>query len=282
MYKWIEVGKGLFRRFNDSKISVHAAALAYHTLLAIVPLLGIAFWYLDSIGMTTEWGFQAKTFLLSHLNVAAGDEFLVYFEQLTGNVSGGSWGIIGLVIFIYTGFNLVLRIGDALDEVLQTRTVEFSLRSGVVVKMVRRFIFLGLFPLVLAASLAIMTWIRHGSFLSVVFGIPHVGTWLAWPLPYCMDAFALFLVYWAVPNLRIRWKQAFFAALIVAPIFNLAKFAMGVYSRYALTNQKIYGALAVLPVFVLWVQLAWVIFLCGALIIDAERKAEREAKRDLL
>jgi len=286
MYRWIEDSRtvqgswALTKRFFKGEVPLHAAALAYQTCLAVVPAFGIALWYLNYIGLTSSWIEQAKLFMFSHLNVGASTEFIDTFNKLTENVGGGSWGWVGLGLFIYTSFSLLLRIGDSLDNMLRTRTLELSLERGTRQMLVRRFTFLTLFPLVLAASLALMAWLREGSFLRFAFQLKGVGSLLALPIPYLMDAFAVFLVYLYVPNVRITWQQAAKAALIVAPIFNIGKWGMGLYARYALTNQKIYGALAVLPVFVLWIQVAWMIFLFGGLIMDAERSQKKSAKKD--
>lgn len=67
--------------------------------------------------------------------------------------------------------------------------------------------------------------------------------------------------------------EAIRAALIVAPVFELAKFFVSLYNRYAFTTQKVYGAFAVVPLFIIWVQLAWMILLTGALLVRIPQNA---------
>ena len=270
MSKAIKTLKKFFRLYKNSQISFLAAGLAFHTLLSMVPLLTLGFWYLSSAGITDFWIEQARSYLLSHLNVGSGEQVINLLNTVTQKTQESSWGWVGLGVFLYTCFNLLLSVGNALDNILQTKEVELDLSRGAIQTWIRRIIFLIVLPSFLGTSTALMAWLRKDSWLKQVFEIDFVGSWLAQPLPWTIDFFAFFLLYYYVPNTKITPKQAARAALFTTPLFILGKTGMSYYSSYALTTQKIYGAFAIAPIVMLWVYWAWTIVSTGVLLIKRD------------
>jgi membrane protein len=83
------------------------------------------------------------------------------------------------------------------------------------------------------------------------------------------------MIYHFIPRRRVPWTEAWRAALIAGPVFIAAKSIVGLYNRHALSAQKIYGALAAIPLLIAWVQLAWLIILSGALFIRIRSDSTR-------
>lgn len=268
MFNLIKTLKNFAHRFSRARISSLGAALAFHSLLSIVPMVTLGFWYLSSAGITESWISEARKWLISHLDFGTDAKIIEVFNMLTNADQTSSWGWVGLGIFIYTVFSLLIAVGDALDQVLKAREIDFeNLNHSALTTLFRRFIFLLLLPVVLLLSSLIMGWIKHSSWIKSAFEIDVFGSYLAMPLPWSLDFLALFMLYYYVPNTKVLFKQAMRAALFSTPLFILGKFGMSYYSAYALTTQKIYGAFAVIPLLMLWVNWAWMIVLCGALFI---------------
>lgn len=255
------------RRFFEAEIPLRAAGLAYHSLLALIPTLGLAIWYLQSIGLTRSMYLQAEAFIYSNLSLSASATLNQYLHKLTGNIRSQSWGWIGLIVLIYTVLSLLTKFGNSLDRVFNTAWKEAESTGGYLLILSRRFILLLGLPFSLAVSLAFFTWVRQDSWFRYIFNLKGVGSWIALPLPLAVDVMALCLIYKFVPQKRVPWREALRAAAFTSVFFELAKYGMGVYSRYAFTQQKIYGALSALPIFIIWVQLIWVIIMTGALLI---------------
>src|SRR5207249_161342 len=115
MHAWLRQSREIFRLYQKAELYTRAAALAYHTLLGIVPTIGISFWYLSHIHLTDKWLALTKDFISDQLNVSSSDVFEQYFDKLTGNVGGGSWGWVGLILLLYTVWGLIAKLGDSLD-----------------------------------------------------------------------------------------------------------------------------------------------------------------------
>lgn len=257
----------LFQRYQTAEISFRAAALAFHTLLGIIPTVGLVFWYLTHLGITQKWFAATKEFILNQLNVSSSSQFLQYFEKLTAKVHGASWGWVGLLIFAYTAYSLVSKFGESVDKILGTHAERKSTPRKWAVLFLRRVFAMLALPLALAVSLALSQWIRSDSILHDVFQIKTFGNYLALPLAWAGSIVSAFLVYYFIPREKVRAAQALKAACIVGPLSEVVRYGFGVYNHYAISVHKIYGVFAVVPMFVLWVEIAWILLLCGALFI---------------
>ena len=83
-------------------------------------------------------------------------------------------------------------------------------------------------------------------------------------LPFLVTLIGLFAMYMLVPNRRVPWQYGAIGALLSALLFEFAKWAFAAYIRSVPSYQAIYGQLAVIPIFLVWVYLSWVIVLLGA------------------
>ena len=267
--------KAFGKRFNEAQVSLRAAALAYHTLLGIVPIVGLVFWYLNAIGVTDLWISLLRGFLLDQLNIDSGEPFVAHFDRLTAHVRGRSWGIIGAVLLVYTAWNLISKFGDSLDAILAAsgHTTEKNIPSWRLA--LRRLIVMVALPVATTMSLVMTNWIRKESWFRSVLSIKTVGPYAALPIAWTAGITASFLIYSYIPRYRVRWYRALRVAFFVAPTGELIRFLFGRFNVYAVSTQKIYGVFAVVPMFIFWVQLSWMVLLVGALFLHSSRDHSR-------
>ena len=76
----------------------------------------------------------------------------------------------------------------------------------------------------------------------------------------------LTLIYALVPVRRVPWRAAVAGGVLAALAFDLAKSGFAFYIKHVPTYQIIYGAIAALPLFLIWIYLSWMILLVGAAI----------------
>jgi membrane protein len=271
MQKWRDFWKGLknlSHRYNRSDIQTNSAALAFHTLLAIVPILGLVFLYIDKVGISKKWGELTRDFLLSNLNLGSGNIILEYFDRLTTPLSLATLGWIGVIFLIYTAWNLINNFGNSLDRVLDTTPDYPHIEKRVYWKLlIRRFMVIFTLPIALTVSLVVTHWISTDSWLKYLIGIKAVGPFIALPISWGVSMLALSLIYYLVPRTRVPKLQALKISLMTIPIFEIGKFLFVWSSHHSIVMNKLYGILVVIPLFILWVQLAWMIILCGGIFI---------------
>lgn len=260
------------KRFQQAEIGVRAAALAFHSLLGIVPMVGMGLWYLSYIQVMDRWMRLTREFVVARLNVGSSEIFLEHFDKLTGAVSGNSWGYIGLGVLAYTSYNLIARFGESLDLVLETSVHPRPEKRRKLWLITRRFIVMLGLPVALTVSLAVSQWVREDSWFNLAVNVSMVGPLLAYPVAWASTIVALFFIYYFVPRTPVQWTEALWVAAVVGPVLEGVRALMGHYNAYAVSVHKIYGILAVIPMLILWVQATWSIVLAGGLLIRFPRQ----------
>jgi len=81
---------------------------------------------------------------------------------------------------------------------------------------------------------------------------------------FFLSAAGLSFAYKWVPSHVVRWKPALISGTAAAATWVLAKNAYGLYTHRALSYNKIYGSLAVAPLLLIWIYIAWAVVLTGA------------------
>jgi membrane protein len=118
-------------------------------------------------------------------------------------------------------------------------------------------------PVLVGASISVSTWLITQSLAAV----PLRGTvapLIVPMLPLAFSTLALALLYESVPARHPPWRFAFAGALLAALAFEGAKHGFALYLTHVQTYELVYGALAALPVFLIWIYLCWLIVLAGA------------------
>ena len=118
-------------------------------------------------------------------------------------------------------------------------------------------------PVLIGASISITTWLVMHS-LAVVSLRRTLGSEIARTLPFMFAAAGLTVLYKAVPARHVGVVPALVAGALAAAALEVAKYGFGLYLATVSTYEVVYGALAALPIFLLWIYLCWIIILAGA------------------
>ena len=241
------------RRFLDEHCLQAAAALAFTSLFALVPLITVVLSILAAFPVFAQWRDKISGFIFANFLPASGDVVQTYFTQFADNASKAT--AIGILVLVFSAVSLMLNIEDAFNRIW---------RITVARKAAARFAMywtaLTLGPLLLVAMLATTSY---------VFALPlleHAGalkTYLLGWLPFLIQWIVLTAAYMLIPNCRVRMRHAVVGALMTALTFEAAKQGFGAYVARA-SYQEIYGALSIVPIFIFWIYLSWVFVLLGA------------------
>jgi membrane protein len=122
-------------------------------------------------------------------------------------------------------------------------------------------------PLAFLLSLMAAQWVRQESWLHFFADLKTVGPLVSIPFSSGVGVVALFLVYYFIPRSVVPPSQALRAALVAAPAIEITRYLFGRYAYHAVALHKIYGIFVVIPLFILWIDLLWLIVLSAALLI---------------
>jgi len=212
---------------------------------------------------------MTRQYVLEHLNVSSSAAFLKHFDEITSNIQARSWGWVGFAVLLYTSVSLLAKFGRGLDSVMNISSEVKGdwIHKGKV--WLRRACGLVSLPLALTISVVVSQWIKQDSWFNQFLEIKHWGPVLMVPLSWATTVISVFFVYYFIPTQRVGVRAAFRLALLIGPVLELLRILVGIYAKSAFAGQKIYGVFAVIPIFILWIQLSWAVLLSGAVWLKA-------------
>lgn len=247
--------KVFWHRFQHNKLSQAAGYLTYSTMLAIVPLIMVVFAFFSAFPVFQDLTVDFKHFIFENFAPSVSDVVGQYVDLFIENTRKMSAiGIIGLII-------VALMLIKSIDTTLNMLWSGSKPRS-IFYSFAIYWMILTLGPLFIAASIAISSYI----FSNTIFQQENLpfGFKLLSFVPFFITWFAFTCIYAIVPNTKVNLVYAATGALIAATFFTIGKSAFSWYMTSFPSYQLIYGALATLPIMIVWIHLSWTFVLLGA------------------
>jgi len=305
------IGAALLWKHNVTAMS---AALSFRTIFAMVPALVLAFLILKSVGVLEDSkqalrsvlrasGFSQIALVQSSDTAPADDSGAApstdgqviniadEIEQLVARVEAkltvGRLGPIGFVLLIYTATTLLSSMEQSLNRIFG---VARSRRLTRRIPLYWSVMTLG--PVLVVAASYIGQ--RATRVLEHVSGVSWVlASTGEWAVPIIGYLILFFGLYRLLPNVDVGWRAALGGALCTTPTWLIAKWLFALYLQEIVATGNLYGALGLVPIFLVWLNLSWLIFMYGAEVtyvlgnlnnLDSLEKAERPTlgPRDLL
>ena len=249
----------VIRRFRKERCSQIAASLAFTTLLSIVPLLAVTLAVVSKLPVSAKLSAALERFLLENLlPEKAGHmiaNYILQFSQKAHQLT-----VAGSLILVVTAFILMLTIDHTFNAMWHV-----SKRRRLASRILVYALVLVLGPALLGAGLATTTYIVSTS-LGWIDEPPWVRAALFRLLPELFLVGLFSLLYCAVPNRPVRPVHAIVGAAVATFGLVVIQRAFGLYLVKFSAYDLIYGAFAVVPIFLVWLYLSWSVVLSGALI----------------
>ena len=137
-------------------------------------------------------------------------------------------------------------------------------------------------PILVTAGVGVSSWVYAQPLWRGVAGHGVAGFRLWLLAPFLITWVGLSVLYQAVPKCRVRWRDAITGALVAAVLFEFARKGFAAYVQGVANYKEVYGALAAIPIFLIWVYLSWVIVLLGAILAAALHAFEYRHSDELL
>jgi membrane protein len=243
-------------RLRGIDIGRSAGSLAFTTLLGVVPLFTVAFTYVARFPLFQSWMDGLEPFLLKFLLPGAGAtvrQYMVEFIAKAATLKGTS-----IAFVVLTALLLVAEVESEINKIWGTDEPRSMLRRVVVYALGVTAV-----PALIASAAYITTLLMQEAVAAVPIAA-GVVPWLTRPFEWAISGLALTLLYWLVPAQRVRFVHALAGGILSAIAFESAKYGFRWYIVRAPTYEIVYGALAAVPLFLLWIYLTWIIVLVGA------------------
>jgi membrane protein len=260
---WLRAfGAHLWRHFREDRSFEAAAALSYTSLLAVVPLMAVMLGVISAFPVFDQWANELESYIFANFVPAAGDAVQAHLNQFVERTAGLTGA--GTVFLIITALLLMSTIERSLNRIWRV-----AKPRGITGRLLTYWSVLTLGPLLMGASLALTSYLAALPLLApeAVRGLLQAFFLNLTPFFVALIGFAL--VFLVVPNRRVRVRHALAGAFISAVLFECAKRGFVLYVTHFPTYEKLYGALAAVPIFLVWIYVSWVVVLLGASVAAA-------------
>jgi membrane protein len=236
-----------------------AGSLAFTTLLGLVPLATVALEFVARFPVFEQWLDTLEGYLLKHMLPGSADAVVhTYIGEFTDKAAGLTG--VSIVFIAVTAAMVIATVereinaiwGSPIKRPLARRLLVYALGATVG-------------PVLVGASISVTTWLVTQSIAAVPMR-NSMAEIAVLPLPLVFSTIALALLYASAPTGRVPWRHAFAGAFAASLAFEAAKHGYAFYLTSVPTYKLVYGTLAALPVFLIWIYVCWFIVLIGAAI----------------
>ena len=234
-----------------------ASSLAYATLLSIVPLVIVMFGFFGGLPLLEGVSESIQAFVFSNFVPSFGDTVQKYI--LDSSIKASQLTITGSILLLAIAIMLMATIDSAFNHIWR-----ISRRRNPLSRFLVYWAVLTLGPLLVGAGLVSTSYLLSLPVISDVDSALQIRTRLLSWLPFLSTWLAFALVYILVPNGYVNRLHALIGSLFSALLFEFAKYGFGIYVMAMTTYETIYGAIAIIPLFLVWIYVSWVIVLLGA------------------
>jgi len=213
---------------------------------------------LSWVPMFKDVGPEIQKFILSHFVTDSANTISYYLNNFLGHLRDLSLvniGFLGIVSIL-----LIYNMVGAFNEIWHVHAkTHFAITLGIYLLV------LLLAPLLFALLLVILSYFLSLPFIISLKSTHFIEKPIILALPYAVELFVFIFFNYVLPSTRVRFIYAVVAGVITTFLFEIAKFGFSVYLHYVPTYRLIYGALATIPIFLIWLYVMWLIILLGAL-----------------
>jgi membrane protein len=260
---WLVIARysyALLRDFAHGDLTLRAMSLVYTTMLAIVPLLAIAFSVLKGFGFHRD-----LEPILQRFFAPLGPRATELSDRIIGfvdNVSGLSLASLAIVILLFTALSMAQKVESSFNFVWRVdRPRSFARRFSEYLS----FLLVG--PLFMSVAMGFTATLSSTTAMTRLREIGFIGRTfeaLSWLAPYALIIASFTFLYVFVPNTRVRLKPALIGGVLAGVLWagsgSLFTSVVVSVSRY----EAIYSGFAIVLVAMVWLYLSWLILLLGA------------------
>lgn len=255
-------------RFIGDGCLTGAGALSYTTLVSLVPLTAIVTAIFSGFPIFSD---EREHFLglLAHYFIPEVGEEAAYWFKYFASIAAQTTAV-GIVALVFTAILLLATIEDQLHAIWRVRTARPWIQ-----RVLSYWAVLTLGPLLIGVGLSLSGYLEsfaRSAGLDAAAIEQATAIWfhrIAQIIPFLLEAVACTLVYTLIPNCTVRWREGLLGGVVAAGAIELLKVGFGLYIARFSSYRTIYGALAAIPIFLLWMYICWAAVLLGAVVAAA-------------
>ncbi|MGM0377296.1 MAG: YihY/virulence factor BrkB family protein [Bacteroidota bacterium] len=255
LIRFLRVSSLAIRRFIIDQCAVKASALTFFSLLSIVPAVAMAFGIAKGFGFRETLERELQNRLVGHEEVVAWvqDFALDYLDNTQGGMIAG----IGFGFLLFIIMRLMNNVEEVLNDIWDVK------RSRSFIRKFSDYVSLMLVAiLLLVTSGSIVVFIANQ--IRDLEVVSFASSLLVWVAPYIMIWLVFSFLFMIMPNTKVKPLSAIFGGIVAGTLFIGVQYGYIYFQVGVSSYNAIYGSFAALPLFLIWMQISWMIVLFGA------------------
>ena len=246
----------------EDRLQLRASALTFNTLLAIVPIIALAFAIAKGFGFETSLEERLLLEFPGYETVMT--QVVAYAHNLLERTKGGMMAGIGIILLFWASINVLSHLERSLNDiwdVKKSRSIWRKFSDYLTIMM--------LSPVLVILSSSVTVYIKT-QVTAIVEGVSLLGTvspviyFLLKLLPFVIISMLFSLIYLLMPNTKVRFTSGVLAGFIAGGLYHILQHTYLNFQFLIAKYNAIYGSFAALPLFLIWLHLSWLIVLFGA------------------
>lgn len=252
----------IFKEYYFSKYNYYASALTFSSLLSIVPTITIFIAILTALPFYNNIAHEVENFIFTHFITATSTNIQGYLQDTVNNALHMS--AISLLFLVAVSLQMINTLEHTINTIWEIKATRSLVSAGLLYCAI-----LCCGPLLIGTGLIFNSIVAASSWLDNAFIPSTLICYLLRYTPIILSTLAFALIYIIMPNRQVPARNGFIAGFIAAILFEAAKSLFGLYIKHFSDYEVVYGSLAAIPIFLLWIYISWCIVLLGAVMCKA-------------
>lgn len=258
-----------FHGFNEDKCQLRASALTFYSLLSIVPVLAMAFGIAKGFGLDQLLQKQILAKMPGQEEVIG--QMIGYANIFLENTKGGIIAGVGVALLFWTVIKVLGNIEDSFNEIWgikKERSLARKFSDYLSIMLICPIL------LVTSSSLTVMVTSQVKFVLAQLSFLGPVSALILYVLqflPFCVMWVLFTFIYIFMPNTKVSFRSGLIGGIMGGTIYQAVQWVYITFQVGVTGYGAIYGSFAALPLFLVWLQISWLIVLFGAEISFAEQ-----------
>src|SRR3954471_1890286 len=252
-------------RFSRDGCFAASGALSYTTLVSLVPLGVIVIGILSVFPSFSDTRQELLSLAFRYFVPAISEQAAFWVQYFAGSAAQAT--AIGVVGIAGTGVLMLVTVEDQLNALWRVTTPRPWTQ-----RVLAYWTLMTLGPLLVGMSLTLSTYLdtaaRRAGFDPETL-VQFASGWMhyfARLVPFVLELVAFTLLYCLIPNCAVRWRDGLLGAAVAAVAIEILKIGFAIYIGSFASYQTVYGAIAAIPIFLLWMYVSWMAVLLGAVV----------------
>lgn len=250
------------RGLAEDKIQLRASALTFYSLISVVPVAAMVFAFAKGFGFERTLEREVMKRLAGQEQIA--EKIIDFAHRFLANVQGGLIAGMGFVVLFWAIIRVLGNIEKSFNDiwgVKKGRPIGRKVVDYLAISLIYPVLFVSSSAMTVVATSQVRAYVHRIAFLEAIG--PAIF-FLLKMIPYGIMWVLLSFTYIFMPNTKVRFRSGLLAGLIAGTLYQAFQFGYINFQINVAKYNAIYGSFAALPLFLIWLQVSWLIVLLGA------------------